>query len=153
MVPPTVCSTSHASFNLTKKPRRHAQKLISLVALDLRRSLPTEPPASRLFLISTGSLHSLAHPPALWFQQYDTFHYLFPSLWRQDALSCFNPLTSLLALQRHIRPSKRHCNLHSLRALIWLSINHRKFIFATCRGLVSTEGSDESDWAVGLCEK
>lgn len=67
IVPPTVCSTYHASFNLIKKPHRHAQKLISLVALDPLRSLATEPSASLPFLISTGSLHSLSHPPALWF--------------------------------------------------------------------------------------
>lgn len=75
MVPPTVCSTSHASFNLIKKPHRHAQKRISLVTLDPPRSLLTEPPASLPFLVSTGSLYSLAHPPALWSQcqQYDTF--------------------------------------------------------------------------------
>lgn len=119
MVPPTVCNTSHASLNLIKKPHRHAQKRISLVTLDPPRFLPTELPASLPFLISTGSLHSLACPLALWSQrqQYNTFHYLFPSLWRQAVLSCCDPLTSLLALQRHLRPPKGPAQSPLLKSL------------------------------------
>lgn len=110
MVPPTVCSTSHASFNLIKKPHRHAQKRISLVTLDPPRSLLTEPPASLPFLVSRGSLYSLAGssplPSDLNVSNMTLSAYLIPSLWRQAALSCFDPLPPFLDLQRYLRPPK-----------------------------------------------